>query len=470
MSNEHHTVMAFTGNLAPQQRFSPCRDEKFLKVVELLRSADVSFTNLECCIQDGEDFPAYVAGNGRGATYLAGPPHTVEEVKWMGIKMVYAANNHAADFAEGGILTTIKYFKAGGLAYAGIGASLTAATAPGYLETPTGTVALIAAADWGPRGRMDLPYQMPAAVMAADEGPLFKSRPGLNLIRYDAVTQVDRATFDAIRRASKELGWEQAKAGRRRGGGRDEALIGPSLLGGEQDSDTEFHFMGRKFALADKFDFTTAPYQEDLERNYRWVREARKQAEFVVVAFHDQGARRPDEEEYTRIFAYGAIDAGADIYVNTGCRHGGIEIYKGKVILHGLPAFFIQNEQVRQVPNQMLSRWGLRPDESTPADFLDARDRGESHGKNVMTSFRNTDFRGSAIHTVTYDEKRNLKEIRIYPLTKISTGPRSELGRPRWEPDTEEAQQVLQRSVERSNKFGTRVEIENGVVGVVRVK
>ena len=70
MSNEPGMVMAFTGNLAPQQRFSVCRDEKFLKVVELLRSADVSFTNLECCIQDGEDFPAYVAGNGRGATYL----------------------------------------------------------------------------------------------------------------------------------------------------------------------------------------------------------------------------------------------------------------------------------------------------------------------------------------------------------------------------------------------------------------
>jgi poly-gamma-glutamate capsule biosynthesis protein CapA/YwtB (metallophosphatase superfamily) len=469
MSDDHGMVMAFTGNLAPQQRFSVCRDEKFLKVVELLRNTDVSFTNLEGCIQDGEDFPAYVAGNGRGATYLACPPHTVEEVKWMGIKMVYAANNHAADFAEGGILTTIKYFKAGGLGYAGIGPSLTAATAPGYLETPRGTVALIAAADWGPRGRMDLPYQMPAAVMAADEGPMFKSRPGLNVIRYDAVTLVDRTTFDTLRKASQELGWEQAKASRRRGGGRDEALIGPSVLGGEQDTDSEFHFMGRKFALADRFDFTTAPYQVDLERNYRWIREARRQAEFVVVAFHDQGARRPTEEEYTRIFAYGAIDAGADIYVNTGCRHGGIEIYKGKLILHGLPAFFIQNEQVRQVPNQMMARFGLRPDESTPADFLDARDRGEGHGANIMSSFRNTDFRGSAVHTVRYDENRNLKEVRIYPLTKISTGPRSRLGRPQWDPDTEEAQQVLARAMERSKRFGTKIEPKDGF-GIVRVK
>jgi hypothetical protein len=44
MSIEPGMIIAFTGNLAPQQRFSVCHDEKFLKVVELLRSADVSFT------------------------------------------------------------------------------------------------------------------------------------------------------------------------------------------------------------------------------------------------------------------------------------------------------------------------------------------------------------------------------------------------------------------------------------------
>jgi hypothetical protein len=117
----------------------------------------------------------------------------------------------------------------------------------------------------------------------------------------------------------------------------------------------------------------------------------------------------------------------------------------------------------------MMARFGLRPDESTPADFLDARDRGEGHGANIMSSFRNTDFRGSAVHTVRYDENRNLKEVRIYPLTKISTGPRSQLGRPQWDPDTEEAQQVLARAMERSKRFGTKIEPKDGF-GIVRVK
>jgi hypothetical protein len=86
-----------------------------------------------------------------------------------------------------------------------------------------------------------------------------------------------------------------------------------------------------------------------------------------------------------------------------------------------------------------------------------------------MSSFRNTDFRGSAVHTVRYDENRNLKEVRIYPLTKISTGPRSQLGRPQWDPDTEEAQQVLARAMERSKRFGTKIEPKDGF-GIVRVK
>src|SRR5260370_27334647 len=155
---------------------------------------------------------------------------------------------------------------------------------------------------------------------------------------------VDWANLEALRSGSQELGGEHGKANGGRGGGRDEGLIGPSVTGGEQDGDTEVHFMGRKFALADRFDFATAPYQVDLERNYRWIREARRQAEFVVVAFHDQGARRPAEEEYTRIFAYGAIEAGADLYVNTGCRHGGVGNYKGKVIPPGCPAIFLPNK------------------------------------------------------------------------------------------------------------------------------
>lgn len=457
MANNSGMIMAFAGNTYLRHRVTAYREEAFLRMLELLREADASFANLECCLQEGEDWPAYVAGTGRGATYMAANRSMVDDLKWMGIKMVYAANNHSADFDPGGVLTTIKYLMAGELPYAGLGASLTEATAPGYLETAHGRVALISLSDWGPRGMMDLSFQMPSHMMPADQGPEFKSRPGVNLLRYDSVITVDSATMDALRRASKELRWEEAKASRRSGIGKAVAFVGPTLLGGEQDTDIVFHFMGKKFVLGDHFDISTEPYQEDLERNYRWIREARRQADFVVVALHDQGVRRVFDEEYTKIFAKGSIDAGADVYLNNGARHGGVEFYAGKTILYGVPNFYLQQDQVTAVPHEMLLRWGMSTD-TTAGEFLAKREMGEGKAG-----------RHSAIHQVVYDENREVKEVRIYPLEYID-GSRSQLRRPMLaKPGSKISDLVLKEAIERSKPYGTDVEIRDGV-GIARPK
>lgn len=313
-------TLSLTGNCFFQDRPSAYTDPRFLQLVQLLRGSDCAMTNLEFVIHNGEPFPAYVAG-GRAASYLAAPPHVVAELKWMGINLVYAANNHVHDFAEDGITTTIKYLNAGGLAYAGIGPSLTTSTMPGYYQTDKGRVALVSASDWGPRGKADLPFQMPTGVMPGDADAFFKARPGINLLRYDAVNTVDKEAFGALKRMSKALGWEEAKAGRRAGGGRAEPFVSQSILGCEQDNAKQFHFMGRKFVLGKSFDFSTEPYEADLQRNFKWVREARRTADFVVAALHDQGARREQDEVHVRAFARGAIDAGADVAV--ACTAGG---------------------------------------------------------------------------------------------------------------------------------------------------
>ena len=468
MATKQGAVFTFTGNCYFQDRPSALKHERFLKLVDVLRQSDASFTNLELVIQDGEDWPAHVAGNGRAASYLGAPPLVVEELKWMGIRMVYAANNHSSNFGEGGVLTTVKYLEAGGLPYAGIGPSLSRATAPGFLETASGRVALVSAADWGPRGRSDLPYQMPVGVIAGDGDGFFKSRPGVNLVRYDAVNTVDRAALDALRRISRELGWEEAKATRRAGGARAEPFLSPKVMGCEQDTDKEFHFMGRKFVEGDRFDFRTEPFQEDLERNERWIRTARRQADWVVVAYHDQGARRAFDEEHTRVFARRSIDAGADIFVNHGARHGGVEFYKGKVILYGQPPFYFQNESVRHAPPELLSRWGLGP-QQTIIDFLEQRAVAEGRVGAVVGQ-RRADWRGSCAHQVVYGPDRQVKEVRVLPLDIPNAGPIAERGATFLaEPGSETAMNVLQRAAERCKDYGTRVEVRDGV-GYVRPK
>lgn len=469
MNKNSDFVLSLTGNCYLQNKISAYTDDGFLRLVELIRGSDASFINLECCIQAGEDWPSYVAGNGRGATYMAAAPWIVDEFKWAGFNMICGANNHSADFGEAGVLTTINYLRAAGLTYAGLGATLSDATAPGYLETPKGRVAVISVSDWGPRGRMDLPYQMPLATMPGDPSPtaLYKGRPGVNLLRYDAVTEVDRQTLESLKRASKELGWDDSKVSRREGGGRAEAFVGERIKGGEVDTDTTFHFMGRKFVVGDSFDFYTEPFESDLERNYKWIREARRQADIVVVALHDQGGRRPDSERHSSIFSRGAIDNGADIFFNNGAANRGIEFYKGKVILHGVPGFYLQNEQVQKVPYDMMVRWGYGY-EDTPADFLEGRETGEGQAGGATMFSRSFAARGSALYQAVYDENRALTEIRIHPVEVNSSGPRSQRSRPSLAlANAESAKNVFEKAADACSPFGTKLEVRDGV-GVVR--
>jgi poly-gamma-glutamate capsule biosynthesis protein CapA/YwtB (metallophosphatase superfamily) len=468
MAENGTTHLAFTGNCYIEHRVSVHQGkEGFRKLIELLKASDLSFANMECAIQDGEDWPAFGSGMGWAGTFMGAPPSMIEELKFMGIKAVYAANNHVADFAESGILTTIDYLKRGGMPYAGIGASLTEAAQPTYLETENARVALIALADWGPRQMMDLPFPWPAGYMGSDELPPYRSRPGVNLLRYDAVVHVDRAAFEQLRRISQELNWERGKVVRFQGAARTEPLVGSSLKGWEKDTDTEFFFMGRKFVLSDKFRMSTFPYKEDLDRTYKHVTEARRHADVVIVALHDQ-AHGIGVHDYISTFAHGCIDAGADVYINHGGLQRGIEFYKDKVILYGQPPLYLQNNEVTKLPVSMKLRLGLNID-STAGELLEDRERNRERAVSAGGQTHAFSRIGSAVHTVVFGENAALKEVRIHPTEEyIINGRRPRLSVPRLaDPEGEKFNQVIERARERSKPFGTRIEIRDGM-GVAR--
>src|SRR5688500_2606192 len=97
------TSVAMTGNTFIAQPVQEIREPRFLRTVELLRDADVTLTNLECAIPDPSDPPAYAAGSGWGATYMVGTPDMLDDLRYMGIDGVCAANNHVSDFGDAGI-------------------------------------------------------------------------------------------------------------------------------------------------------------------------------------------------------------------------------------------------------------------------------------------------------------------------------------------------------------------------------
>jgi poly-gamma-glutamate capsule biosynthesis protein CapA/YwtB (metallophosphatase superfamily) len=462
-------TMVHVGNTYLEHPMSVNKEPGFLKLLELMRGSDATVANMECTIHDGTDWPAFGGGMGWAGTYMPAPPSMIDELKLLGIDAIYAANNHTPDFGENGILTTVKHLNERGLAFAGIGPSLTEASAPCFVESTNGRVAIISACDWGPRLMMELPFPWPAGFMPSDELPPFRSRPGVNLVRYDVVIEVDRAAFDQLRRISGEFQWERGKVGRRGGGVRTEPLIGPSLIGYEKDTDTEFFFMGRKFVLGDKFKLTTFAFEEDLERMYRVVREARRQADVVIFGLHDQ-SHANGVTEFIDVLAHGVIDEGADLYINHGGRSRGIEFYKGKPIVFGMPGFDLQQQLTRRLPASMLMRLGL-PMTASPHELLDVRAAGRAAAADAggFLPPGGPTPEPRVLMQAAFHHGGAFKEIRLYPVGAPlipSVYPRR--GVPRLlEPGSEESDRALAHAVELSKPFGTQVEVRDGV-GYVR--
>lgn len=133
----------------------------------LISGSDVIFTNFEGTIaypgQPNADTPA------QGPEFLD-PPATLDGLKALGFNLIDTSNNHSADLKVPGFLNTLKEADRVGLVHAGTGRNITEATAPAYLKTPHGTVALVASASGS----------------IAKDGMATDTHPGVDELRLDA--------------------------------------------------------------------------------------------------------------------------------------------------------------------------------------------------------------------------------------------------------------------------------------------
>lgn len=454
---------ALTGESLIGRKLSVHREPRFLEMIEILRRADLTFTNAECLFQDWEDTPnTYGGGGAPGGTYMASSPDLIDELKWAGINLVATANNHASDFGEAGMASNVRFLNERGLAQAGMGRNLTEASAPTYVDTAKGRVAMVAACDWGPRGAGDMPWPFPMGVMAGEQSPYSKGRPGVNLIRHRVDITVDREAFNALQRISESMKWTAARDSRRKLSMGWDRPPTTSRMGEEADSDDVFYFMGTKFRVGEAFSLTTIAEAEDVERNLKWIRDARRMADWVLYSFHNHGATRtPDDPPAHSVeLAHAAIDSGADIYIGHGTgRDRGMEIYNGRPIFYGLGSFMAQNDQVPMQPYELLARFGLNH-ESTPADFYDVRSGKGTKGYHVVPEMWET-----VIAVLNYDN-RTLKSIRLHPIDLNLEQPRFVRGRPILaEPGSKIYRSVISRYQKMSAVFGTRIS-SDGIVEI----
>jgi poly-gamma-glutamate synthesis protein (capsule biosynthesis protein) len=333
------------------------------------------------------------------------------------------------DYGAGGLLATIRALKSAGLVFAGAGENLALARAPAYTETAGGRVALISVAS-------TLSDEDRAGPQRSD----IRGRPGLNPLRYSTTYVVSNESMEKLKQVGEELGYSAPE--------RSDRL----------------RFLRTTFEVGDEVGRRSAPHAGDLADIVAAVQEARRQADWVIVASHshESGSSREVPADFLVTFAHAVIDAGADIWVGHGPHVlRGIEIYNGKPIFHSLSNFLFQNETVRFLPGDFYEQEGL-PANANAADAFDARNEHSSYGGFPGRA----DFWESVIAEPEFVDG-TLTEIRLHPIELGFGKPRPQRGRP-LPADREAGRRIIEKLAELSQPFGTSVRYDSDRnVGVV---
>jgi poly-gamma-glutamate capsule biosynthesis protein CapA/YwtB (metallophosphatase superfamily) len=437
--------IAVVGDAMISRRMRAFRELHFLKLVEIIRNADVSIANLEFLFHDYESSWQWTRG-----TYTRSDPKNLNELKWMGFDAVLTANNHAYDFSEGGFLTTLRHLEEVDLPHAGGGPDLDHSRAPTYVDSPRGRVAVMSASS-----------TFTDVSRAGPGRPDFPGRPGINALRHDLVHHVTQDVFEALHKANRELGLEAHEEAQAQFG-----FSGHTKL---LDKRTAMRFLEREFRLAEAFKIETSVNKDDLEGIGHWIRGAKKQADWLVYGVHCHesgstgefhGGSRTSPPNFLVQFAHWVIDQGCDLFAGHGPHFmRGIEIYKGRPIFYSLGNFIFQNETVAWVPYEGYQRFGLGA-EHTPGDYLEARSDAGKRGFPADPVFWR-----SVVAVCTY-EANALKEITLYPIDMGFGRPIPQRGRPVLAQGLE-ARETLQWLQEVSQPYGTEITIVDDV-GIVR--
>jgi poly-gamma-glutamate synthesis protein (capsule biosynthesis protein) len=443
-------TMALAGDTMLTRKMRPFREERFLALRKILTGCDAVFANLEGTVHTWEEgTPGITQG-----TFMTTEPSLLEDLKWLGINLVSCANNHAFDYGEDGVLANLKHLQAAGIAHAGTGKNLTEARAPGYLDTPNGRVGLIATtAAFRPWNQ------------AGEQRPDLRGRPGVNPLAFQTAYGIDAAAFEQLKRIGRELGFEKSTERARKHFYSEKEL--------PKAQSAELSLLGNRFVAGEGFSIATEANERDVQDNLRWIREARRQADWVIVSGHchefggasllTAGNRAELEEtaDFMTQFAHQAIDAGADVFVGHGSHFPmGIEIYQGKPIFYSVGNFVFQNETVGFFPADAYERFDLDL-RATPSDFLDARTNGGKKGHPSEPAYWENMF------AVCKFAKNQLKEIHIHPIDQGFGRARPQRGRPLLA-EGEVTQRVIERVTRLSRRYGTVVSNRNGV-GVIEL-
>lgn len=415
----HEITFALAGDAIITRKISPYKESQFLSMIDLIRKADVSFVNCEMQFFNYSD--AYPAAHS-GGTWMHAEPELAEQLKWAGFDMCSVANNHSLDYGTQGLISTIATLRKAGLSVAGVGMNLAEAQAPAYYESDAGRVALISVSSTFADGD--------------DAGPQRKDlhgRPGLNPLWYKTIYTISEQSMKDLKRIGEEAGISVRK-----------------LQNG-------IRFSGSDFMTGKNMGKTTSLDKKNLDAILAEVRDASRQADWVIVNSHTHEGKGETPPEFLIEFAHAVIDAGADIVTVEG-HHSNrpIEIYKDRPIFYSLGDFIFENETVRKLPGDMYEKYEVSQD-SLPGYLQDKRI--EVSGSNSFVAKKGIWESFIAVPTFFNEsshQKKKLVSLKLYPTTLGFEKPRPQRGRP-WLADEKQGREIIEKLKKMSIPYGTSI-------------
>ena len=326
------------------------------EIAAWIGSGDARFVNFEAVVNDGSCPPAAASGG----TWAVMRPDVLPDLLAFGFNGCGTANNHSTDYSAEGLRMTKRALKARGIANAGTGEDLAAASAPAFVDTPNGRVAIISVtATFSPDGR---------AGLKTTRSP---GRPGVNALRHKEKYFVTKEHLATIKEIAAATGINGSRALSQQDGFTLPDAPGTYVLDklAFEESATE----GK----------TSSCDARDLKRITGEIAAAKSNAAAVVVFAHShdiRGTHYYEPAAYFEEFCRAAVDAGADAVIGGGTHElKGIEFRKGRPIFYSLGDFVFQNNVTPSVPPDFCEKYSV-PLDSDAKTALAARSKGGKVG------------------------------------------------------------------------------------------
>lgn len=385
--------IALTGDSILLRRLNSLEDQAILPLFDLIRDADVAFTNLEVLPNDFRGDPALESGG----SHFGAPSWVIDELCDAGFNLFATATNHSLDYSISGLRAAIEAMEAREVLYAGVGTCLEEARRPTYCTRPQGTVAMLSCTSSFAKG------QEAGAQISGMQG-----RPGPNGLHFETMHTISASQMDALRDVAVTLGLETLR----------ERMIQLGFAFPPKDASI-LPLGNLNFQVGEQVGITTEPNGQDMLDMARWVREARLVSDVVIVSIHahEVGYNKNgqlDSEipaDFVRKFAHAMIDAGADIIAGHGPHLlRGLEIYRDRPIFYSLGNFIGQNGLVPRLPHDSYLRFRASL-EKTPAQVYQQRTANDTKGFPAEARFWET-----IVPMCEFDES-GLKSIQIHPVS-----------------------------------------------------